>query len=368
MESLQFIFANGGAGEASYANNSSFQSKMISKVKPILEESMRSLYSDSVPSCFKVGDLGCSSGPNALQVAYDIIDVVHDISRSFNREPPSTFQIYLNDQFQNDFNNIFQSLPCFYERLRQEKGERFGACFVNATPGSFYGRLFPNNSMHFFHSSTSLHWLSQAPKGLAKGTGLINKENIYITNTSPCTVYQAYLAQFSEDFNLFIKSRAQELVRGGGMVLTFVGRDETSDIITPWGLIGLVLNDMVLEGLIGEEKLVYVNMPRYGPTANEVKQLIDAEGSFTLQKLETFKSSWDEGLKENGNGDFVIDTNVRANFIAKYVRATTEPFLTARFGEGIIDELFLRFSKKVAKLLEEGKLEYTYLVMFITKK
>jgi len=184
METVQFIFANGGAGEASYANNSSFQvsivlsnylfcphnelhcfsnfislvqSKMISKVKPILEESMKSLYCNSVPSCFKVADLGCSSGPNALQVAYDVIDAVHNISRSSS----ITFQIYLNDQFQNDFNNIFHSLPCFYQRLREEKGEGFGACFVNATPGSFYGRLFPTNSMHFFHSSTSLHWLSQ---------------------------------------------------------------------------------------------------------------------------------------------------------------------------------------------------------------
>ncbi|XP_017420993.1 probable jasmonic acid carboxyl methyltransferase 2 isoform X2 [Vigna angularis] len=338
------------------------QSKIISKVKPILEESMKSLYCNSVPSCFRVADLGCSSGPNALQAAYDVIDVVHNISRSYNREPPITFQIYLNDQFQNDFNNIFEALPCFYERLREEKGEGFGACFVNATPGSFYGRLFPTNSMHFFHSSTSLHWLSQAPKGL------INKENIYFTNTSPCTVYQAYLDQFSEDFNLFLKSRAEELVHGGGMVLTFVGRDETSDIITPWGLIGLVLNDMVLESLIEEAKLESVHMPRYGPTADEVKQLIDAEGRFILEKLETFKSGWDEGLKENGNSDMALDVNVRANFIAKYVRATTEPFLTSRFGEGIIDELFLRFGKKVAKLLEEQKLEYTYLVMFMTKK
>lgn len=137
------------------------QSKMISKVKPILEESMKSLYCNSVPSCFKVADLGCSSGPNALQVAYDIIDVVHNITPSYNRVPPIEFQIYLNDQFQNDFNNIFESLPSFYERLREEKGERLGSCFVNATPGSFYGRLFPTNSMHFFHSSTSLHWLSQ---------------------------------------------------------------------------------------------------------------------------------------------------------------------------------------------------------------
>ncbi|KAL2346109.1 hypothetical protein Fmac_000109 [Flemingia macrophylla] len=366
MATEQFIFANGGAGESSYANNSSFQSKMISKVKPILEESMRSLYCNSVPSCLKVADLGCSSGPNALQVVHDVIDVVHNVSAAFNRDPP-TFQIFLNDQFLNDFNNIFKSLPFFYERLREEKGDRFStSCFVNATPGSFYGRLFPANSMHFFHSATSLHWLSQAPKGLAKGTGLVNKGNIYFTGTSPSSVYQAYLEQFSEDFNLFIKSRAEELVSGGGMILTFVGRDETCEITTPWGLLGLALNDMVSEGLIEEAKLESVNMPRYGPTAKEVKELIEAEGSFALQKLESFKSRWDEGLKENGNG--VLDIDVKANFIAKYVRATTEPLLTAWFGGGIIDGLFLRFRKKVAALLEEETLEHAYLVMFMTKK
>ncbi|KAK7409814.1 hypothetical protein VNO78_00151 [Psophocarpus tetragonolobus] len=326
----------------------------------MLQESLMTLFCNSVPSCVKVADLGCSSGPNALQVANDIIDVIGSITHNFNCHPP-TFQIYLNDQFKNDFNNIFESLPYFYERLREEKGERFSSCFVNATPGSFYGRLFPTNSMHFFHSSTSLHWLSQAPKEL------VNKANIYFTNTSPSHVYQAYLHQFSQDFNLFLKSRAQELLPRAGMLLTFVGRDDTSDMVTPWGLIGLALNDMVLESLIEETKLESVNMPRYGPTAKEVKELIEAEGSFTLQKMETFKSRWDEGLKENDNDDLLLDTNVRANFIAKYVRATTEPFLTAQFGGGIIDELFFRFRNKVAELLEEVILEHAYLVMFMTK-
>ncbi|XP_027354790.1 probable caffeine synthase 4 [Abrus precatorius] len=367
MATVHFFSANGGVGETSYANNSSFQSKVISKVRPILEESITTVCCNSIPSCFKVADLGCSSGPNALQVAYDVIDIVDNVSRSLDRELP-TFQIFLNDQFRNDFNNIFESLPYFYERLRQEKGERFSSCFVNATPGSFYGRLFPTDSMHLFNSSTSLHWLSQAPKGLAKGTGLVNKGNIYFSNTSPSTVYEAYLEQFQHDFNAFLKSRAEELVHGGGMVLSLTGRDETCEMVTPWGLIGLALNDLVSEGLIEEAKLDSVNMPRYGPTAKEVKQLIETEGSFTLQKLETLKSRWDEGFKENGDGEFVSDVNDRANFIAKYVRATTEPFLTAQFGEGIIDDLFLGFKKKVVKLLNERKLEHATVVMFMTRK
>ncbi|MED6208130.1 hypothetical protein PIB30_042308 [Stylosanthes scabra] len=296
--SSKFIHTNGGVGETSYANNSSFQSKLISKVKPILEQSLRSLYSCSLPSCLKVADLGCSSGPNALKLVSSVIDIVDSISCNLDNHDhePLAFQFFLNDQFQNDFNNIFE--------LMEEKGERLGSCFVNATPGSFYGRLFPNNSIHFFHSSTSLHWLSQAPKGLAKGTGLINKGNIYITSTSPPEVDQAYLDQFQHDFGAFLRSRAEELVQGGGIFLLFLCRDQNSEIVAPYGILGLALNDMVREGLIEEAKLDSINMPRYGATPEEVKQVIESEGSFTLQRLEAINTPWDEGLnKNNGNED-----------------------------------------------------------------
>ncbi|KAL1369398.1 probable caffeine synthase MTL2 isoform X1 [Arachis hypogaea] len=363
----KFIHANGGVGETSYANNSSHQNKLISKVKPMLEQSLRSLYSSSVPSCLKVADLGCSSGPNALKLVSDIIDIIDSISCNLDNHDnkPLGFQFFLNDQFQNDFNNIFQSLPHFYERIKEEKGERLDSCFVNAMPGSFYGRLFPNNSIHFFNSSTSLHWLSQAPKGLAKGTGLVNKGNIYITSTSPPEVYQAYLDQFRHDFGAFLRSRAKELVQGGGMFLLFLGRDQSSEIVTPYGILGSALNDMVSEGLIEEEKLDSINMPRYGATPDEVKQVIESEGSFTLQKLEAINTPWDEGLNKNNDND---DTNMSADFIAKYVRATCEPLMKAEFGEGIIDELFVRYRKKLVIKLEKEKLEYTNLVMSMTKK
>ena len=190
------LHMNGGKGERSYANNSllqvlylflsilcnSFmcnincflfllyihltfisillQKKLMLKAKPILEETITMLYPGSISNCIKVVDLGCSVGPNTLLVTSNIIDIVDAICIRLNLEPP-TFQFYLNDLFGNDFNTIFKSLPDFYSRLLQEKGHKFGSCFLNATPGSFHGRLFPNNSIQFFHSANSLHWLSQ---------------------------------------------------------------------------------------------------------------------------------------------------------------------------------------------------------------
>ena len=90
----------------------------------------------------KVADLGCSVVPNTLLVTSNIIDIVDTACTRLNREPP-TFQFYLNDLFGNDFNTIFKSLPDFYKRMEEDKGHEFGSCFINATLGSFHGRLFP---------------------------------------------------------------------------------------------------------------------------------------------------------------------------------------------------------------------------------
>ena len=136
------------------------QRSVMLTAKHILEDSIMRLYCATFPNCLKVADLGCSSGPNALLVASNIINVVDALSQNLNREPP-VFQFFLNDLFGNDFNTTFKSLPEFYKRLQQEKGHKFGPCFFSGTPGSFYGRLFPNDSIHFFHSSYSLHWLSK---------------------------------------------------------------------------------------------------------------------------------------------------------------------------------------------------------------
>ncbi|TKY63369.1 Theobromine synthase 2 [Spatholobus suberectus] len=343
------------------------QKKVILKVKPVLDESVkRLLHCTNFKSNLKVADLGCSSGPNALMVMYHIVTVINNTILGLNQEEVVVvLQIYLNDLFENDFNNVSKFLPNFYQRI-QETGDKVGACFVNATPGSFYGRLFPNNYIHFFHSSYSLHWLSQAPEELTKGVESLNKGNIYITTTSPPAVYKAYFEQFQRDFKLFLKSRSDELKPGGSMVLTFIGREKDNEISHPSVVIGMVLKYMVLEGLVEEAKLDSFNLPTYGPTIEEVRQVIEAEGSFTLQMLKAFKMGWDANLQEEVV-DSVLDSKMKGEFIAKYIRSVFEPILIIGFGKDIMEELFSRFAKKVSQLIELDTLEYTNLVMSMRK-
>ncbi|KAK7394706.1 hypothetical protein VNO78_15241 [Psophocarpus tetragonolobus] len=357
------LHMNGGQGESSYANNSSLQRTCVRRTRPLLEETIARLYRDTSPNCMKVADLGCSVGPNALLVISNIIDIVHMTCTCLNREPP-TFQFYLNDLFGNDFNTIFKSLPDFYKRLQEDKGHKSGSYFINATPGSFYGRLFPNNSINLFHSSYSLHWLSQDPLlGSLEATSL-NKGHCHIVSTSPPEVYQAYLKQFKEDFKLFLRSRSEELVPGGAMVLIFFGRNHIPRT-NAFEVLSLVLNDMLLEGLIEEAKMDSFNIPTYEPTDEEIRHVIQEEGSFFLQQLEILITHWDEGINQGGDNSF-LDVNVRAEYITKNIRAVMEPLLSTKF-EAVINELFIRFQKKIVELLEVQILECATLVISLTK-
>jgi SAM dependent carboxyl methyltransferase len=52
----------------------------------------------------------------------------------------------------------------------------------------------------------------------------INKAKMYISHTSPPEVAKAYYKQFQGDFIKFLKAGSTEIVCGGRMVLTMLGR------------------------------------------------------------------------------------------------------------------------------------------------
>ncbi|KAF7810864.1 salicylate carboxymethyltransferase-like [Senna tora] len=376
MATEEVLHMNDGVGETSYANNSLLQRKVSLKVKPILKEHITKVYTNiDVSDCLKVADLGCSSGPNTLLIASEIMGMIDEISLRLKKKKTPAFQIFLNDLPSNDFNTIFNSLPDFYKNLQHEKGHNFGPnCFILGAPGSFYGRLFPENSIHFFHSSYSLHWLSQVPKGLSgrnlnegniyiantsceavwkayfeqfeddfkvflkhrsvelvKGGGMVltfigrpqdqqpltihsligitlhdmvlevpkglssnggealNKDDIYISNKSPGGVWKAYVEQFEQDFLHFLRHRSVELVNGGSMLLTLLGRLENQDPTTTFNIIGMALHDLILQNKIEEAKLECFDIPYYGPTEKEVRKIIEREGSFRVERIEIIK-------------------------------------------------------------------------------
>ncbi|GAB4838436.1 hypothetical protein Ancab_039849 [Ancistrocladus abbreviatus] len=354
MELKQVLHMKEGTGKDSYANNSKYQERVIEEVKTILEESLQHLYQTKLVDRLVLADLGCSSGPNVHKVLLEIIDAVDQTCQSLNHQLPE-FQVFLNDLPGNDFNTLFKSFPNLWEKLGQVKGNNDFqvSCFISGTPGSFYGRLFPRNFLHFAHSSYCLHWLSQVPKGLVtKDGGAFNKGNVNIGKSSPPGVYQTYKEQFEKDFTLFLSLRSQELVSGGHMVLTIAGSVDSREPSPMWTLLSIALNDMVLEGLIEEEKADAFNIPMYYASAQEVKKLIEIEGSFTLRKLHTFDMKWDT-----------------PKLLADGIRAITEPLLTSSAFEGpIIDDLFRRYEEiSMNYYMATGEVELHNLAIYVSR-
>ncbi|MBA0864733.1 hypothetical protein Goshw_005603, partial [Gossypium schwendimanii] len=162
MEVVQVLHMNKGNGDTSYAKNSTVQRKIISFGKTIIEEALLELSSNYDIDSMGIADLGCSTGPNTLSVISQIMDIVRATSGHLRRPVPE-FRLFFNDLYSNDFNSLFMLLPAFYKMLKEEKGIGLASsqCFISGVPGSFYGRLFPSNSLHFVYSFSSLHWLSQ---------------------------------------------------------------------------------------------------------------------------------------------------------------------------------------------------------------
>ncbi|XP_071939941.1 probable caffeine synthase MTL2 [Coffea arabica] len=220
-------------------------------------------------------------------------------------------------------------------------------------PGSFYGRPFPDNSMHFIHSSYSLHWLSQVPSGLVTEEGLpLNKGNIYIGKTSPKNVHDAYLDQFDRDFTNFLSARADELVFGEHLFVTLAPKIDDPVAYNVQDLLGMTMIDMVSEGRIEEKALDTFNLPHYRPSLEEVKAIIEKNRALKIRYLDTIQLRViGAGAADCGKG-YVFNTNTNAKYRARSLRATYEPIFQAHFGEGKSNQ------KKPAKYMKGRALPY----------
>ncbi|KAI9377128.1 hypothetical protein POPTR_019G022402v4 [Populus trichocarpa] len=357
---------NPGDGETSYAKNSFLQLSLslltpyfikiktvLSKARPILEDTIKDMFSTALPTCFKLADLGCSSGPNTLLLVSEIMDVIYELCQQLNCKLPE-FQVFLNDLPGNDFNAVFKSLPFFYDKFGKEKGDLYGQhCFISGVPGSFYHRLFPSKSLHFFHSSCSLHWLSKVMQVLDPN------------------VFKAYLEQFQKDFSLSLRLRSEEIIQGGRVVLTFIGRSiedpRSKDCCLYWELLAKSLLDLAAKGLVVEADIDTFNLPYYNPYEGQVREIIEMEGSFDINKLETFAINWDANDDIN-NKNFVFDKDQCGRNVANIVRAVAEPMLVSHFGDDITDELFKRYAEYVGEHLCVEKTKHINIVLTMTKK
>ncbi|KAG8072156.1 hypothetical protein GUJ93_ZPchr0006g42791 [Zizania palustris] len=319
-----------------------------------------------------VTDLGCSSGPNTFLVVSQVLAAV---ANCCGEQPAAAadviqLQFFLNDLPSNDFNHVFQSVEPFNKLTAKEMGEAAPPYYIAALPGSFYTRLFPDHTVHLFHSSYSLMWRSKVPDELATGA-VMNAGNMYIWETTPPAVVKLYQELFQKDFSLFLKLRYSELVSGGQMVLTFMGRKK-SDVLSLSGegscmfqLLAQAFQSLVQLGRVEEEKLDTFNLPFYTPSMEEVKAVVRQSELFDINHIELFESNWDPlEDDDDDNDDLQVVDSVRSGVnVAKCIRAGLEPLVALHFGGCIVDDLFEMYAHSVAKHLEKLKANDRWFVL-----
>ncbi|KAG0466271.1 hypothetical protein HPP92_017851 [Vanilla planifolia] len=293
----QVLHMMGGAGENSYAANSRLQERAILQTRSVMEEVIEELCNTIAAETLVVADLGCSCGPNAFRVISQVVASVEGHCIRSGLRPPE-IQFFLNDLPGNDFNSLFHYLSLEGKRARDVKAGEDVPLYFMGLPGSFYERLFPQRSVHFFHTSYSLMWLSQVPRGLED-----LESNIYLTEESSPRSWKMYLEQYKSDFSRFLKLR----------------------------LLSDALRDMVDEGLVQGDILNACKFPQYAPLMEEVTTIVKMEGSFCIEEAHTFESTWDP--LDESNEDVVLDEVSSGKNVAACIRAVAEPLLSSHFGE-----------------------------------
>lgn len=109
------------------------------------------------------------------------------------------------------------------------------------------------------------------------------------------------------------------------------------------------------------------NLPFYTPYSEEVREIVEKQRSFNLEKIEVFEVNWDPN-DDVSNKKFVFNKDKSGQSVASCIRAVTEPILASHFGQGVIDTLFRSYAKHVAEHLALEKTKFINLVVSITKK
>lgn len=110
-----------------------------------------------------------------------------------------------------------------------------------------------------------------------------------------------------------------------------------------------------MQGLIEEKILDEFNIPHYNPSPGEVKQVVECEGSFSIDRLDASQVNWN------------VYENDGAYNITKCIRSVTESLLANQFGHAVMDKLFQRYLEIIADTISKETTHFFSVIVTLTK-
>ncbi|WP_082527073.1 hypothetical protein [Kitasatospora sp. MBT63] len=239
-----------GVMGSGYGSHSAAQHAGLAATVGMLDRALSVVPVPDGGRAFRVADLGCAAGTNAMEPMARTVAAVRA------RRPGTPVWVTHTDIPGNDFGALFATLSGPTSYLG---GPGVFGC---AQARSFYEPLFPPGELHLAWSSIAVHWLSRLPVPV--------DGHVYGPRATGAA-REALRGQSAADWADFLVHRAAELVPGGQLVV--VGGAATDDGLSgAEGLFDLALeqlDELVGRGELTAGQLAAMTVPTWNRTAAE---------------------------------------------------------------------------------------------------
>jgi hypothetical protein len=298
-------------GQGAYNKHAKIPAGGASLALPLLEKAVEQITIDAGNSPLVIADYGSSQGKNSLLPMGIAIKKLR--SQVGLERPIFVFHV---DQSANDFTTLFEVVDGDPNTYALNEPNVF-PCAIGR---SFYKNVLPPDSVHLGWSSYAAVWLSQIPTSIP---------GHFVVLRSTGSVREAFDRQAAQDWEAFLRLRANELRPGGRMVIVLpaVNDDGWSGFEDLFDHSNAVLADLVWEGTLSAGERARMVLGTYPRRKCDLLAPFDKDGQFQglivedceLSELED--AAWNE-YQRNG------DTEALANTHALFFRSIFIPSLS----------------------------------------
>lgn len=292
-----------GAMGSGYSRHCAAQHAGLEAALGMLDRALEGVPVPADGHAFRVADLGCASGTNAMEPMARTVAAVRA------RRPGTPVWVTHTDIPANDFGALFATLsgPSSYTRTP--------GVFGCAQARSFYEPLFPPGELHLAWCSIAVHWLSRVPLPI--------DGHIYGSRAAG-HARDGLRRRSAEDWAAFLGHRAAELAPGGRLVV--VGGAATDDGLSgAEALFDLAmdeLNGLVARGALTRDQLAVMTVPTWNRTTAEfVDPLLSGpfRDRFRLEEREFVVLDDPMWARYTADGDLgAYASEVAASFMAAF--------------------------------------------------
>lgn len=293
---------------------------------PLLERAAQEIPLTASPA--GVADLGSSQGKNSMLPMRACIAAL----RTRSAELP--IAITHTDLASNDFDALFDLLASSPESYLNGARE----VYAFASGASFYGRLFPAQTLDLGWNSIAVHWLSAVPCSIP---------NHIWSPYAQGAVRDAFRKRAADDWQAFLTARAAEFRSGGQLVVVASSADDRG-FAGAEGLMNMANEEllaMVRRRLITGDQYDAMAIPTYYRTKAEFEAPFFAAGS-PFELLESAPQVLADPFWPQYER-----THDAAAFAASYTaffRAFSEPCLFGGTAPDVADQFYTGVQERIA--------------------